>query len=166
MASFLVHMKCQRWTHMMHARRSLFATQNLREFIVLFPPRVDGIMYGQGKQALGRALSAGPEQAAHMMQNFLDHFPSLKSFVKSAKEKARLHGCVQTLWGRTRPLPGPLRYIPLQNLVSPWSVVLASASAFFHMLQGSWAGIRSLDPELRAQAERQSVNTLIQGSAA
>ena len=66
---------------------------------------IDGILYGQGKDAMGNVLRANTSEVDKFLQRFFALFPRMKSFVASAKDEAFKKGYVQTLWGRRRPLP-------------------------------------------------------------
>ncbi|HCS23607.1 MAG TPA: DNA polymerase I [Rhodospirillaceae bacterium] len=59
-----------------------------------------GIIYGISGFGLAKQLGIGNAEAADYIKKYLARFPELKSFMDGAKEFARQHGYVETLYGR------------------------------------------------------------------
>ncbi|CAB4068798.1 POLQ [Lepeophtheirus salmonis] len=96
-----------------------------------------GILYGIGCKALGEQLEVTEEEASIFMSDFKDTFPQIRSFIDTTIRNCREKGFVQTMTGRRRYLP---------NI----SASKGDPSASY----------------IISHAERQAVNTTIQGSAA
>ena len=91
-----------------------------------------GMVYGIGPRALGEQLGVCEEDAAQFMETFKSKYPTMRKFISTTVQGCRDNGCIVTLLGRKRFLPG----------------------------------IHSQNVHARSQAERQAVNSTIQGSAA
>lgn len=59
-----------------------------------------GIIYGISGFGLAKQLGISNAEATDYIKKYLARFPELKTFMDSAKEFARQHGYVQTLYGR------------------------------------------------------------------
>lgn len=59
-----------------------------------------GIIYGISGFGLAKQLGIGNAEAAEYIKKYLARFPELKTFMDGAKEFARQHGYVETLYGR------------------------------------------------------------------
>jgi len=59
-----------------------------------------GIIYGISGFGLAKQLGISNQEAAEYIKKYLARFPELKTFMDSAKEFARQHGYVETLYGR------------------------------------------------------------------
>lgn len=59
-----------------------------------------GIIYGISAFGLGRQLKIPPKEAAHYIEIYNARYPGILAFMAEQKEKARLQGYVETLFGR------------------------------------------------------------------
>lgn len=59
-----------------------------------------GIIYGISGFGLAKQLGISNQEAADYIKRYLARFPELKTFMDGAKEFARQHGYVETLYGR------------------------------------------------------------------
>lgn len=142
-----------------------------------------GICYGKGTKAIAEDLGISKEKAELIYNKVLDEFAGLRLLMKQAKESAETKGFVETNWGRKRRLP---------VLLKPDFEVTATnggkgakldmvANKYIAELRGMWKpeereqviqrafkeGIIIKDNRWqKSQADRQTVNSVIQGSAA
>jgi DNA polymerase I len=65
-----------------------------------------GIIYGISGFGLARQLGISNHEAGEYIKQYLARFPELKKFMDDAKEYARAHGYVKTLYGRKCYLRG------------------------------------------------------------
>ena len=154
-----------------------------------------GITYGKGVPAIGEDLGVTTQKAQSIYDKVMDSFPQLESFMQTTQQLARDKGYVETVWGRRRHLPdmqlepyeyslignNPLNFDPLafgatintsipENLKKDYNKRLQSAYGWQKKNQiieeARNRGIRIKDNgKFIAQAERQCVNSVIQGSA-
>ena len=115
-----------------------------------------GIIYCQGAPALAESLSepardgkpaiiVTKEEAARYLREFDETFPRVAQFIKSQQKKAYEKGYVKTLFGRKRRLPD--LYLPLVTRIS-------KDGREYKAKHG-----------LTMEAERQAVNSPVQGTA-
>lgn len=97
-----------------------------------------GILYGQGAFGLTRTTGMTLAEAENFITNYFERFPGVKRYLDETKRKAAEEGYVETLLGRRRYFPG-LGQQGTQNR------------------EGAIA---------RARAEREAINSPIQGTAA
>lgn len=111
-----------------------------------------GIIYGMGAKTLSEQLEVEEVKAVEFMETFHQKYPGIRKYIQKVVEKAKRFGYVETVTGRRRYLPS----INHENT--------AIKSKFFRV-QSCFLLFTStfLIP---GQAERQAVNTTIQGSAA
>ena len=63
-----------------------------------------GIMYGRGIPSIAEQMNITPQEAQEIVNDFYEGFPKVKNFVQDAQDFAREYGFVQTAWGRKRRL--------------------------------------------------------------
>lgn len=155
-----------------------------------------GIMYGRGAKAIAEQLHCTQKEAQNIVNQFYSSFPKVKKWMDTVLQDARLNGYVETAWGRKRRLPdvqlvpyefellsgGPSTFDPLDFTSSQEEATVDPAfiRKYTSLLDKAWAGQRrDLIAKARqegvkitdnggkiADAERQCVNSIIQGSAA
>jgi DNA polymerase-1 len=91
-----------------------------------------GLLYGMSAFRLGRDLQIEREQAQNYMDDYFGRMPEVATWIEATKEKCRLQGFVETLFGRRRLIPE----------------------------------IYAKDFQERMAAEREAVNSVVQGTAA
>lgn len=109
-----------------------------------------GMVYGMGVRTLSQELGLPEEEAAQFMAAFMDTYPGVGRFLESVKAGCRRTGYVQTMGGRRRFLPNIGR--------DP-----EDGTADF---RADAAPKTNSSEAMKAAAERQAVNTTVQGSAA
>lgn len=155
-----------------------------------------GIMYGRGAAAISEQLNCSKKEAQKIVDTFYTEFPKVKKWMNSVLEGARENGYVETAWGRKRRLPdvqlepyefelmegGPSTFDPLdwdsdqgEAEVDPKvkrKYIAQLDKAYFKekrqiIEKARQEGIRIKDNGGKiADAERQCVNSIIQGSSA
>ena len=63
-----------------------------------------GVTYGKGIPAIGEDLGISTQKAQDVYDKVMESFPMLEKFMHDTQEKAREHGYVETTWGRRRHL--------------------------------------------------------------
>ena len=63
-----------------------------------------GVTYGKGIPAIGEDLGISTQKAQAVYDKVMESFPMLEKFMHDTQEKAREHGYVDTPWGRRRHL--------------------------------------------------------------
>lgn len=63
-----------------------------------------GVTYGKGIPAIGEDLGISTQKAQAVYDKVMESFPMLEKFMHDTQEKARDHGYVETPWGRRRHL--------------------------------------------------------------
>ncbi|MBM4424255.1 MAG: DNA polymerase I [Chloroflexi bacterium] len=96
-----------------------------------------GLLYGMGAFSLAKGTGLTLGEAEEFMQKYFAELPRVKQYIEGTKRKAATEGFVETLFGRRR-------YFPI--LTRP--------------------GTTREDHALRARAEREAINTPVQGTAA
>lgn len=91
-----------------------------------------GLLYGQTAFGLASTQGISRAEAQRYMEEYFSRMPEVEGWIEATKRQAHDEGCVRTLYGRKRILPG----------------------------------ISSKRWPIRAAAEREAVNTVIQGTAA
>lgn len=140
-----------------------------------------GIMYGMGVNKVADSLSISIQEARSVMDTFFDAFPSVKQYIDSTKSMAHRLGYVQTVWGRKRRLP-EIQLPEYQFEKVDGGLLGSEHSAYFERLMRqcrfnekeqmkskilSDYGVRVIDNGGKiAEAQRQSVNSVIQGTSA
>lgn len=103
-----------------------------------------------GVKTLAEQLEVEEEVAVEFMESFHQKYPGIKKYIQKVIEKAKRVEYVETVTGRRRYLPS----INHENLAIRSEYLLLSSFLF------------NLNVYNLGQAERQAVNTTIQGSAA
>ncbi len=67
-----------------------------------------GLIYGISAFGLARQLAIGRGEAQQTIDRFFDRYPGVRAFMESTKQRARIHGYVETLFGRRLELPNIL----------------------------------------------------------
>lgn len=126
-----------------------------------------GIIYGMGPGKLANQLKISKEKAKELYENYYSNFVGVKHFVEAVKIKCRQgavvdagKGLKQHEMARAYYVPtilGRRRYLPNINH-RPEDVL--------YLTGGDYEAARKISNGIRAYAERQAVNTIIQGSAA
>lgn len=154
-----------------------------------------GIMYGRGAASIADQIGSSLEEAQKIVDDFYKSFPKVKEWVTKTEEDAKVNGYVEDLWGRRRRLPdiqlpkytikcdsisttfNPLLYTEgkynsnNQNLISKYSKKLESIKSRkeYQSLksQALSEGVTIIDNGgFISQAQRQCVNSRVQGGAA
>lgn len=63
-----------------------------------------GVTYGKGIPAIGEDLGISTQKAQAVYDKVMESFPMLEKFMHDTQKKARYHGYVETPWGRRRHL--------------------------------------------------------------
>ena len=137
-----------------------------------------GIMYGRGYGSIGRLLKLTSNEAKEVIERFYGSFPTVKDYIDFLKESCREYGYVKTAWGRKRripelnmpkyefsghiPTPDVMEEI-CKDLDSTWSYEARMAK--INTLRKEFNIIVKDNGGLIAQADRQIVNSVVQGSA-
>ncbi|XP_018654757.1 putative dna polymerase I [Schistosoma mansoni] len=111
------------------------------------------ILYGMGSQTLASQLNVSQQNAQKLIDSFLNTYPGVQKFIKTAVLTAHREGQIKTLNGHIRLLP-----------------VLNSKTVFDsgtpYELNCNWSKKYDLRNHFAViKAERQAVNNIIQGSA-
>jgi DNA polymerase-1 len=124
-----------------------------------FKTVVLGIIYGIGPKALSSKLSLSVLECQQMIQKFLAKVPPPPRPLLPLRFSSRLSPA---------PLTPSFKFPRIQEFMSK-TIASAQSRGFVHTIHGRrrlLEDIKSGDPAKRSYAERQSVNTIIQGSAA
>lgn len=153
------------------------------------------ICYGKGVKAIAEDLDITQKEAQDMFDNFFETFPNVKKFMEESQGMARKYGYVETAYGRRRQIPNmmlseyefinignkPTNFDPL-DFEEEFSTEIDERlkNKLIKELKESWSykdrerikaeakrnGIEIKEnTKLIADAERQCVNSRIQGSA-
>lgn len=152
-----------------------------------------GICYGKGIPAIAEDLRITKQRAQEIYDSIMGKFPGLRQFIEDSHNMAKELGYVTTFWGRKRRLPnvqlpefefsyvGSQNFDPLADDDEDLEVDAATQQRYARLLKRSYSkaetesvkkraraeGVAIKDNrQLIAEAERQSVNSRIQGSAA
>lgn len=106
-----------------------------------------GLNYGEGIDKLAKTLGVSQAKAKELKETYFKPYPSVRDFIIGVHNYIAEHGMVETILGRPRRFHEMSGITPLLKKMSRWSLP-GSAKANL------------------ARAERQSVNSVIQGSAA
>lgn len=139
-----------------------------------------GIMYGRGAGTIGEQLGISRKEAQQIVDDFFLAFPIVKKYIDQQVEKGRTEGFVETVYGRKRRLPDlslpeydikdkdkkPItgriqqQYLKLLKHARSSEVgnIIADARKKGIFIRNNGGII--------ADAERQTLNSIIQGSAA
>jgi intein/homing endonuclease len=140
-----------------------------------------GIMYGRGANSIAEQTGMSKEEAQAVIDGFFSAFPKIKNFVEGSVNHAKQYGYVDTVYGRKRRLPDiQLPEVELSTFDgSPVNQSQVNGILFMYKNANSKKkrdevknklfsqGIRIKDNGgFIAQAERQCVNSRIQGGGA
>ena len=155
-----------------------------------------GIMYGRGVASIAEQLGISKKEATDIYNSFFTMFPSVKKFVTKAQDDARKVGYVTTIWGRRRLLPDMMlekyEITAAEGFVQDFDPLDFGAETkeglddktkrlWINKLDKAWGwkqrsqviaeareqGIYIKENDFKiSEAERQCVNSIIQGSAA
>lgn len=106
-----------------------------------------GLNYGEGPQKLGKTLGVSVDQAKKLMQQYFKPYPLVKTFIDGVHAYILDHAMVETILGRPRRFHELVSIGRMLDKMTRWSLP-GTAKANL------------------ARAERQAVNSVIQGSAA
>jgi DNA polymerase-1 len=65
-----------------------------------------GILYGMGPYALSSQLGVSQAEAKAFIKAYFERFPKIRACLDAILAKARETGATETIFGRTRPIPG------------------------------------------------------------
>lgn len=102
-----------------------------------------GLNYGEGAKKLAKGLGKSKDEAKELIQQYFMPYPAVREFIDSTHHYIKHHHMIETILGRPRRFP-EMEYLGKLNY---WKM-------------------RGSEKATRAQCERQSVNSVIQGSAA
>lgn len=153
-----------------------------------------GILYGRSIPSIAEQLDCSVKEAQNIYDKVLDSFTGLANFIKQSETQARENGYVETAWGRRRHIPDMQlpkyefsysssrgHYDPLAfedatlevdpKLVKKYTNALDKARYNKERMQiindARQEGIKIKDNTFKiSEAERQCVNSRVQGSAA
>ena len=154
-----------------------------------------GVTYGKGVPAIGEDLGISTQKAQAVYDKVMENFPMLKKFMEDTQQNARDLGYVETVWGRRRHLTDmqlkPYEFSYAGNMTNFDPLAFGSTVSlevpeqvkkqYINQLNKAFGwkkkndiiqnalsqGIKIKDNGgFIAQAERQCVNSVIQGSAA
>ena len=155
-----------------------------------------GLLYGRGTASVAEQLHMTTEEAQKLIDDFFNAYPAIKKFIETEQKRAKIRGYTETAWGRRRYLTHiqdepyeykynnnrPINFNPLftaksvvdrevtQDIKDKYNVLLEKAN--FRRKQqiikeAAEQGIDIIDNTgFIAESLRQTVNSIIQGSAA
>jgi len=106
-----------------------------------------GLNYGEGPKKLGRSLGVDEDEAKRLIKMYFKPYPGVENFIRSVHNIILDEAMVETIMGR------PRRFVEMP----------AIGAMLDRMTRWDLPGSARMN---LAQAERQSVNSIIQGSAA
>lgn len=137
-----------------------------------------GIMYGRGANSIAAQMGISKTEAVKVIEEFKKEFPKVSEFEELQKKKCKRFGYVKTAWGRKRRLPD----LGLPRFGITGTITPENHARIVHVLDNIWnmneRKLASKELEVAynvkikdnggfiAQADRQTVNSIIQGSAA
>lgn len=154
-----------------------------------------GLMYGRGINSIAEQLNVSIKKAQEINDKFFNEFPKIKQFIEGSQEHARQFGYVETAWGRKRRLPNiqldpyefdfskkqQLNFNPLDFDNDEEYIDYASIEKYTRLLDNCYSRVAKEQIKMQAakegviikdnggyiaDAERQCVNSIIQGTAA
>lgn len=128
------------------------------------------VLYGTSPFTLSQQLGVTQDEAVKIIEDFYIAYPELKEFINRTHELADANGYVETIFGRKRRFIGHVKVARQYH-----SVVSKITKQLGYMPSNIW-GEKKLSRELKqaywevskeyGRANRQSVNAIVQGSAA
>lgn len=153
-----------------------------------------GLLYGRQAASIAEQIGSTPEEAQKLIDDFFDGFPKVKDWVNKTKSDAHKTGYVEDIMGRRRRLPelllpeynistkvvdfnpliGDIKHVDTIKescIKEKWTKKLEKARGAKQYKElidkAALEGIKITSNTAKiAQAERQSVNARVQGSAA
>jgi len=140
-----------------------------------------GIMYSRGAKSISEQIGSTKQEAQDIIDNFFIQFPRVKVFVDTTIKNAQLNGYVETAYGRKRRLPDmqlPEIELRMENkenvpdnminqIISEYKQLWSNIDKNGYKGKLRKKGIILKDNEWTiAQAERQCVNSIVQGTSA
>ena len=152
-----------------------------------------GINYGRGTASISEQIGESFEETQTIVNEYFNEFPNIKRLISESQKKAKKYGYVTDLWGRRRRLPDiqlPKYEIKSKNKDSLFNPLLICKdreikNSLVNKYKDLISGVKykkDIDKikqsalkdgiEIKdnsgfiAQAERQCLNSIIQGSAA
>lgn len=140
-----------------------------------------GLMYGRGAKAIGEQLGWSTEEAQRVVNLFFETFPAIKQVIEYYLNMARELGYIQTVFGRKRRLPDiQLPEYDFERLDGKPVSDDERAYLTQRMKAASFGQKNAYKAEIRKQygikvhdnggkiadAERQTLNSVIQGTSA
>lgn len=141
------------------------------------------LMYGRGVSSTAAQLGVTKKRAQEIIDTFFNEFPRVKETIHYYQDMARQLGYVKTVYGRKRRLPdirldpyvftfidsskGEVDDVTKSQLYSSLSYAFSFEDRGRIKAQAKENGIRVIDNTVKiADAERQCLNSVIQGTAA
>lgn len=135
-----------------------------------------GILYGRGAASIAEQIKTSVDEAKDIINRFYETYPSIKVFEQQLQELVRQKGFVKTIWGRKRRLPD--YNLPQFSITGQDPTLCESARNMLNQFN-KWEARKRM-PEIAqhfrvkiidngtaiAQAQRQILNSAIQGSSA
>lgn len=118
-----------------------------------------GIIYGISPKTLSIFLGLSENDASMFIESFKCTFPGLKKFMNKQIETCRLKGYVETIRKRRRYLPNISSLDPRQRAQVKCKIIFSLNSSFTKVFTKRRNILYNL------KAERQAINTIVQGSA-
>lgn len=155
-----------------------------------------GIMYGRGTASVAEQIHSTTEEAQKIIDDFFEAYPQIKKYMEEEEVKAKKKGYTETAWGRRRLIEHiqddkyeykynknrPVDFNPLftatsvvnkqvpQDVKDTYNTKLENANYYGKkkiIEQAQKDGIDIIDNcGFLAEAHRQVLNSIIQGSAA
>ena len=97
-----------------------------------------GIVYGQTRYGLAKALDINPEVAQTFIDKYLSTYPKIKKYMRETREFVEKEGYVQTIFGRKRYLDNEI------NSGNAMIREFAKRAAINHPIQGSASDIMKM----------------------
>lgn len=111
-----------------------------------------GVLYGMGAQGFAKSAGISTEEARDFIEQYFVRFPKVFEYMEKTREFARIHGYVETMFGRRR-------YLPEVNSSTPQLRAQAERMAINHPIQGSLADIVKM-----AMVKVQQTSSLLESS--
>lgn len=139
-----------------------------------------GIMYGRQANSIAEQTGMSVQEAEALISDFFDTFSGIKQFIDEAQAKCRKVGYIEMIWGRKRRITDmtlePYEFSGVHGEPLPGNVVNNYMRKLSNMIgkqkdkligEARRLGVYIKDNTWNiAQAERQVVNSIIQGSSA
>lgn len=138
-----------------------------------------GIMYGRQANSIAEQTGMTVQEAEALISDFFDTFKGIKNFIEKSQQKCKENGYIEMIWGRKRRIPDMMmrqyEFAGRNGEKLPANVINNYARKLANMrgkqkdtliYEAKRLGIYIKDNTWKiAQAERQVVNSIIQGSS-